>query len=112
MKIGSGLMVIFEASNFLNRAIAKSSSEPGKQRLFFVRGVALTAYAKVLKRRANCFCLFLDQQPALCTTNDDAEDVEKMFDPAMAIRKHADWIIESAIGFRPNLYSHRYSSQL
>jgi hypothetical protein len=74
--------------------------------------VALAAHTKVLEGRVNCLYLFLRQRPALAAADDNAENVEKVLDPAMAVLEHPERIIESTIGFCANLYAQLYSSKL
>jgi hypothetical protein len=65
---------------------------------------------KILKSRPYSRLLFAGKAPSVRTLGDQAQDVEEVLNPAMAVLQHADWIVKSAVWFRAYLYCHLSAS--
>ncbi len=98
-------MVSLKRVQICKGASAGYSAEAWKHGLFFIGSVPLATHTKVLKCRLHGCRLFVGQGSSLSTVSDEAEDVEKVLNPAMTIDEHPDRIIESAIRLCADLYA-------
>src|ERR1035441_4310616 len=93
-------MVAFEAIDFFEIASGEFSPQSRKQRLFFIGCVPFATHVEILKCSLNGGSLFAGKAPRVPALSNQAQDVEEMLDPAMAIFQHANRIVESAVWFR------------
>jgi hypothetical protein len=102
-------MITFQPADFLKR-IRVARTQAWEKRLFFIRGVALSARAEVLKCSLHRISLFADESSPLGAVNHHTENAQEALDPPVAVFQHPNGIIESAIGLCTNLNRHRFSS--
>jgi hypothetical protein len=102
-------MVAFQPVNFRKRARLRFT-QPGKERFFLIRRVALSARAEVLQRRFHRIALFAGKSSPLGAVNHRTENAQEALDPPVAVFQHPNGILESAIGLCTNLNRHRFSS--
>jgi len=82
------------------------SAKAREEGIFLVGIMPPAAFLEIMKRGFDCFRLFRGQGSAASAFGYEAENVKEAFDPSVAIGEHSDWVIESAVGFGANLYSH------
>ena len=96
MQVGGEMMVAFKSVDLFqaNRGLC---AQPGKQGLFLICGVPFATHVKVLERSFCSRLLFAGEAPGVRTLGHQAQDVEEVLNPTMAVFQHANRIIESAI---------------
>src|ERR1035441_5577331 len=107
MQIIRYAMVALQPVNFRKRARLRFT-QPGKERLFLILRVALSARAEVLKCSLHRIALFAGETSSLGTADYHTENAQEALDPPVAVFQHADGIVESAIGLCTNLNRHRF----
>jgi hypothetical protein len=104
-------MFRLELRNRLNRR-GELGAQPRKQRLLFVTRMPFPALPKVVESSLHSADLFLCHFSAAGSLNNAAQDAKETLNSTMAVCEHSNWIVESAVRFRSNLYRHDLSSFL
>ena len=105
MQFRGKVMVAFKSVD-LFQASRGLCAQSRKQRLFFICRVPFATRVKVLERSFYSRLLFAGKAPGVRTLDHQAQDVEEVLNPAMAVLQHADRIVESAIRSCAYLYRH------
>ena len=106
VKAGCDLVILLKTVKLYERLLTGSAAETRKERLFFVCIVARAAHPKILERSLDRSHFFIVQRSVRRAFHHQAENVDEVLDSAMAIGKHANWIVEPAVGFCAYLYCH------
>ena len=80
-----------------------------EDRLFFVGIVATTALLKIVKGGGYRSRFFLTQGTPGSLLCDQAEDMKESLDATVAVLKHPQGIVETAIWLCTNLYAHVFA---
>ena len=103
-RVGLFVLMVKAANGFL-RSIG-AAAEAGEEKVFLVGRVACAAQAEVVQCRVDGRRLFGIESTAASTIRHCAENLQKVFDAAMAILQHAERVIESAVAPGSDLNGH------